>query len=285
MPQYVVVVPNEHEDEDNFEADTRYSTAIEAWVLLLGVPIIFAAEPPMVPTVSVTPELPSRMPTAAKTKSLVLVVDTPATEGAEAPETHAVEVWGKVAGSNGDAVFAPDIPNTWPDAADGVPLKWTVTASLLNFPDAIPYHSILVVSWLRPAQDVVDDLADPCHVTALAESVTDETVMLALAIWVVTHKTITSFVIVVVTAASGNEEPLAHVPEALPSRDGSGVAKRLRPRDPAGIDVADENCGDQRYMLAPTARVKEPAEPGWVVCVSTVRQGAVHPVTGAFAFS
>jgi len=51
------------------------------------------------------------------------------------------------------------------------------------------------------------------------------------------------------------------------------------------VEVAAENLGDQRYMLAPAGSVKEPLVAGEVVWVSWDRHGDTHPVTGAVAFS
>lgn len=72
------------------------------------------------------------------------------------------------------------------------------------------------------------------------------------------ERTTTSFVFVVVKDGMVKVEPDVQVPVALPSRAGAGAsAKTCKERLPAGIEVADENCGDQRYMLDPAASVNE----------------------------
>jgi hypothetical protein len=72
------------------------------------------------------------------------------------------------------------------------------------------------------------------------------------------ESTTTSFVFVVLNDVMVKVEPDVHVPVALPSSAGSGKsAKSCNERAPAGIEVeaAEENCGDQRYMLDPAASV------------------------------
>jgi hypothetical protein len=55
-------------------------------------------------------------------------------------------------------------------------------------------------------------------------------------------------------------EPDVNVPVALPSSAGAGAsAKSWKDSAPAGIEVAEGNCGDQRYMLDPAESAKEPA--------------------------
>ena len=49
-------------------------------------------------------------------------------------------------GSKGDPVLAPFTANSAPDAAVGVPLKFTVTTSEDKVLAAIPNHSVCVVS-------------------------------------------------------------------------------------------------------------------------------------------
>ncbi len=73
-------------------------------------------------------------------------------------------------------------------------------------------------------------------------------------------KTITSFELVVLTEDMVKDVPDAQVPDALPSSAGAGgSAKSWNESDPAGIEVAVLNCGDQRYMLEPAGRVNDPA--------------------------
>jgi hypothetical protein len=56
-------------------------------------------------------------------------------------------------------------------------------------------------------------------------------------------------------------EPEDQTPDALPSRLGAVVsANSCSEREPEGIAVEEENCGDQRYMLCPAGKVKDPAD-------------------------
>jgi hypothetical protein len=72
------------------------------------------------------------------------------------------------------------------------------------------------------------------------------------------ERTITSLAFAVLSDAVANVEPDVHKPVVLPSSAGAGAsAKSWKERAPAGIDVAEENWGDQRYMLDPAGSVNE----------------------------
>jgi hypothetical protein len=72
------------------------------------------------------------------------------------------------------------------------------------------------------------------------------------------ERTTTSFAFVVLNDDRTKVEPDVHVPVALPSSAGAGAsAKSCKESTPAGIEVAEANCGDQRYMLDPADSVNE----------------------------
>ena len=151
-------------------------------------------------------------------------------------------------GSKGVTVFAPETANSSALAAVGVPLRETVITSDESAVEAMPYHSVWVVSCVLVHAEYAA-LAELCQATASDESLTEETGTELPERKVTIQSTITSFV-AVVEALTEKEAPVVQLPIALPSR--------------------------ARVVLV---------ELGSAVCVSTDRQGDVHPVTGGAWFS
>jgi hypothetical protein len=93
---------------------------------------------------------------------------------------------------------------------------------------------------------------------ALLESRIEEAVTDAPDLYVSTERTTTSLAFVVENPVTETVEPEVHVPVPVPSSAGAGAsAKSWNERTPAGIEVAEANCGDQRYMLDPAGSVNE----------------------------
>jgi hypothetical protein len=174
--QYVVDVPKAHEVPDCAEAIVVYSTAFESPVPATVLTMV-AVLPATDPTVSVVEVYP---PYIAKTRSVSAAVETPVTVGAAAVAVQVLRAvaGSPAAGSNGVVVSAPDTPKAMPEAAVGVPERWTVTVSLVRVVAAVPYHSIIVDCWV-PEHEVRVLRADPCQVMLPAESDMDETVTVA----------------------------------------------------------------------------------------------------------
>lgn len=151
-------------------------------------------------------------------KSLGLVVDRPDTVGAApAAEQVLTADFGTLAlGSNGEAVLAPVTANSSPLAKVGVPLSVTVITSDVNLEEAIPYHSVWVVS-CTPVHAVYVVLAEPIHVIWFSESPTEDTVIEDPDMYVTTQSIMTSFAFAVV-ADIVNDKPDDQVPVVLPSR-------------------------------------------------------------------
>jgi hypothetical protein len=137
--------------------------------------ILVEIAPAIAPAVSVLEVYP---PYSENTKSFKFVVEIPDTDGAAAMDVHVErELFGTFAfGSNGEPVFAPATANSSPDAIVGVPLRLIVITSVVMAVDAIPYHSVWVVSW-RPLHAVKVALGDPCHDTKPSESLIEDTVI------------------------------------------------------------------------------------------------------------
>jgi len=139
-----VEVPNAQDTPDCAEETILYSTASER-PAPATVFIRVAPDPAIAPAVSVTDVW---VPKVENTKSFALVVETPETVGAAAVPEHAdMAFFGTLAlVSKGETVFAPVTANSSPEAEVGVPLRLTVITSLVIEVDAIPYHSVCVVS-------------------------------------------------------------------------------------------------------------------------------------------
>ncbi len=122
-----------------------------------------------------------------------------------------------------------------------------------------------------PEQKTLEERAAPCQVILLRESEIEETVADVAPSFVTIESMTISFVFVVLNGEMVNDEPEAQVPEALPSRFGAGaLANTCSESEPAGIDVADANCGDHRYIVAPAARVNDPA--AWTIASHAIPQ-------------
>ncbi len=140
----MVEVAKAQDAPDWADETIRYSASSECPVPATLL-ILVAVDPAIAPTVSVTEVYP---PNIEKTKSLPLLVEIPDTVGAAVVAVQVDrELFGILAfGSKGEPVFAPVTANSSPEAALGVPLRLIVITSVVIVVDAMPYHSVWVVS-------------------------------------------------------------------------------------------------------------------------------------------